>query len=92
MPRVGAPHTPKGDTPPSPADLKTMNEAAFARYTLEPTAPEDPNSWAGDCRLAYARPWVAIARAHAAVGDREGAERAAARAASLAPWSLAAPR
>lgn len=83
---------PKGARPPPPDALEAMNEAIFARFRLEPTPPDDPTSWAGDCRLAYARPWVALAEARAASGDRAGALRAAERAEALAPWSLARAR
>ena len=48
---------------PLPEQLYAMNDKAFARFTLEPTRPQNLDSWKGDVFYTYARPWQSLAEA-----------------------------
>jgi hypothetical protein len=48
---------------PLPEQLYAMNEAAYARFKLEPTRPRNMSSWKGSTFASYARPWQTLADA-----------------------------
>jgi hypothetical protein len=48
---------------PMPEQLYAMNDAAFTRFTLEPSPPRSADSWSGDIFASYARPWQSLAGA-----------------------------
>ncbi len=73
---------------PMPEQLFSMNDKAFARFTIEPTAPRNVDSWSGRLFSSYARPWQVLANALAVQNPERGKEcrrRASAFAPSGAP-------
>lgn len=77
---------PRGSPLPEPVSLMKANEEVFATFTLEPTPPESPRTWAGNLQFSYARPWTVLAVAFARTGD-VGRERACEdRARAFVPW------
>src|SRR5205823_6572176 len=71
---------------PEPVSLMDANTALFATFTLEPTPPATPNTWAGTLMPSYARPWRVLAATFERMGDGERARICAAHAAAFAPW------
>lgn len=74
---------------PSPRDLFEQNDAVYARLVLD-SPPPVAHTWAGVRYLDYARPWLVLARAFEAQGQKREAQVCQDRANQFlpqdAPW------
>jgi hypothetical protein len=79
-----------GETPPTDDELLAMNEATFASFSVESSAPTDPSSWAYPLQVDYARAWIELAVKLEDAGREQPAQDCLARGASFAPWLVRA--
>ena len=79
-----------GETPPTDDELLSMNEATFASFSVESSAPTDPSSWAYPLQVDYARAWIELAVKLEDAGREQPAQDCLARGAAFAPWLVRA--
>jgi hypothetical protein len=76
---------PRGERPPSVADIVGENQRAFEAYDLDYPTPGNDDVFAALMHRRYAAAWKHLGDALAHTGNRDAAEQAYAAAAKLAP-------
>lgn len=77
---------PSDHPPPPPSLLDRENLSIASRYEIHGSLSADPTSWEALAQQAYARPFLALARAFEDAGDATAAARNRERAAVFLPW------